>query len=115
MSDPSATAEGSELTTERLDALFAALADEHRRDVLCYFHTTRDDVASVSDLVDNATERGDATRDTVKLAYHHNTLPALADLGIVEYEKDGERVRYRGPPGLQRILTVAVELDMLAE
>lgn len=115
VTSPSFPCEPSELTADRLDALFAALADEHRRRVLRYFHETTADSASVTTLVDEAAERSDASREVVEVTLHHNALPTLADLGIVEYDPPDGAVRYCGSPAMNRILTAAVELDMLAD
>lgn len=112
---PSTPCEPPELTADRLDALFAALADERRRRVLRYFHETTTDSASVTTLVDAVAERSDAPREAVEATLHHNALPALADRGIVEYDPPDGAVRYCGSPAMNRILTAAVELDMLTD
>lgn len=96
---------------ERLDALFTALADEHRRQVVRYFISSQDHVASVADLIDDAVENGsgESSRDQLELVYYHATLPKLAALGVIEYNARSRTVRYRGSQELKRLLTVVAE------
>lgn len=93
----------------RLDALFEALADTHRRQVVRYFQATEDDVASVSDLVDYAADDAQRalTRDRLQVAFPHVTLPKLSELQVIEYDARSRTVRYRNSPALERVLTVA--------
>lgn len=85
MGDASGSNDGSRRRFERVDGLFEALADEHRRRVIQYFRTN-DDVATVDALVDHASERDGSTRDRLEGRFHHVTLPKLADLGVLEYD-----------------------------
>ncbi|QSW98411.1 DUF7344 domain-containing protein [Haloterrigena alkaliphila] len=104
-------------SSERVDALFEALADEHRRQVLWYFQTTDTDVASVEALVDYALERENTppSRERLVRLFHHSTLPKLAAMDFVGYDVHSQTVNYRGSPALERILTVATETDLVAE
>lgn len=108
MTDSSVT-EAAEVTSAHLDTVYMALADEHRRQVLRYFLTTDETVASVDDLIDYAIENGtgDTTHDRLALTFHHIALPKLAELGAVEYDARDQEVRYRGHSLLERLLTTS--------
>ena len=97
----------------RLDSMFSVLADERRRQVLQYFRSTGDDVASVENLVDYAVERGGSgsDRERVALRFHHATLPKLGDAGCIEYDARSDTVRYREDPLLERVLDLADEYE----
>lgn len=96
--------------TKRLDALFTALADEHRRQVLRYFRAREDEIASVDDIVAFAHDsESRLDRRRLELLFHHATLPKLADLGFVEYDPRSGTVRYRGTPVLERVLDAVEE------
>ncbi|MFB6303161.1 MAG: ArsR/SmtB family transcription factor [Haloferacaceae archaeon] len=94
---------------ERLDDLFAVLADERRRAVLHYFLLAEDDAASVGELADHAVERSDAidSPDRLSVEFHHSTLPQLQDAGLVEYDRRSAAVRYRGGPLTEECLRLA--------
>lgn len=113
MSDSPAGSSGPASTKNRLDALFAVLADERRRRVVRYFQTAEDDVASVDDLIKHTAEGETVgpTRAQLVQTFHHVTLPKLADKGVVEYDDRSRTVRYRGPRVLERMLTVVTESD----
>lgn len=117
MTDSSAGSGGPRSTSDRVDALFAALADEHRRRVVRYFQTAENDVATVDDLVAYTTEEetDGSTCDRFVQRFHHVTLPKLADQGVVEYDDRSRTVRYCGPPLLERMLTVVTEADLPTE
>lgn len=109
--------DGSKRSSKRLNALFRALSSEHRRQVLRYFQTAKDEVATIDGLIDHIIEEGEGgpTRDQLELTFHHVTLPKLADLGVIEYDNRSGSVRYREPPVVERVLTVVTESDLPAE
>jgi DNA-binding transcriptional ArsR family regulator len=97
-----------------LNALFEALADVQRRQVLAYLDAMDDDVAAYSDLIehvadDSAGESTDHERVAVRLHHHH--LPKLADVGVVEYDARSETVRYRGGPAVSEWLDLVQSYD----
>jgi len=73
--------------TPRLDAVFSALSDPTRRDVVRALGTAP---TSASEL---------ATRMPVSRQAIAKHLAALAAAGLVDSERDGRRVRYRLTPG----------------
>lgn len=93
-----------------LDATFALLADERRRDVVRYFRDAEHDVASLSQLADYRVDRPNGAGDLelARTALHHAGLPKLADAGVVQYDARSETVRYEGAPMAERCLA-AVE------
>lgn len=117
MVDASGPGGGTRDRSERVDTLFTALADEKRRQVVRYFETGEDDVASVADLVDHAAgeKPEEQTLDQLEMTFHHVTLPKLAELGIVEYNSQRWTVRYRGSPELGQMLTTIAEMDISAD
>lgn len=104
-------------SSERIDALFEALADEHRRQVLRYFQTSDAEVASVGELADYALERESTppSRERLVQTFHHTTLPALAAMDFVEYDPRGRTVKYRGSSGAERLLAVVAQTNLLAD
>lgn len=92
-----------------LDALFGALADDHRRtilDVLSHqfgeIHVetlARDVVADSRDVAESRVADSAVERTLVRL--HHGDLPRLADAGLVDYDADDQIVEYSGHPDLR--------------
>ena len=110
MGDKSGSGDGAGCGDERLDALFTALADRHRRRAISYFPVQGDDVASVDDLITFAHDGGSRSdRHRLEVLFHHAALPKLADLGLVEYDPRSGTVRYRGPRVLEQVLDVVEE------
>jgi predicted transcriptional regulator len=77
------------------------LANRRRRRLLAYLHDKDGDVASVVELTDylagdEADSVDDLDPDGVAVSLHHNDLPKLADIGIIEYDTRSQTVRYRG-------------------
>lgn len=83
--------------SDEVDALFDALADEHRRLVLYYLRDREsadlDELATVVSgwLQARAPDHDRVTsddREQVRVALHHVHLPRLADAGFVGYDPD---------------------------
>ncbi|GAB3676952.1 DUF7344 domain-containing protein [Halopiger thermotolerans] len=78
-----------------IDRGFAALGDPYRRALCRYALRTNADIVTIEELVDYladeatvATETGeDCDRQTLETDLHHRHLPALAEAGMVEYER----------------------------
>jgi DNA-binding transcriptional ArsR family regulator len=98
-----------------LDALFEALGDAQRRQILGYLDATDDDVAAYSDLIEHVADdsggESAADHDRIAVSLHHNHLPKLADAGIVEYDARSETVRYRGGPAVSDWLDLVQSYD----
>jgi len=92
-----------------LDTAFALLARERRRTVLHCLGAS-DGPLSLSELADRVAEReaADSTPEglereiAISLSQVH--LPKLADAGVVKYERDTQRVEYRGDPLVETLL-----------
>lgn len=104
-------------TSDRLDAVFVALADEQRRQTLRYFQTVDEDAASVEDLIEYTIDQTDKPLDRahLELKFHHVVLPKLADQGVIEYDARSETVMYDGSPAVEQLLAAIAELDRSAE
>lgn len=72
-----------------------AVADEHRRRVLYYLREA-DGVASVEELTADLTAGTDTDTADIAVRLHHVILPQLADVGVIAFNRDDERVRYAG-------------------
>jgi len=94
-------------SAESLDAFFAAIADERRRDVLDVLSHQFDRIhvetlarELLTDAETNASEvPAEAVRDAL-VGLHHVDLPTLADADLVEYDADAGTVEYAGHPEL---------------
>ena len=113
--DESVTSDDRRPLEMNLDALFEALADAQRRRILAYLDATDDDVAAYSDLIEHVADdsAGESTtdRDRIAVSLHHNHLPKLADVGVVEYDARSETVRYRGGPAVSEWLDLVQSYD----
>lgn len=80
--------------SESIDELLAAMSNEHRRRVLYYLR--RNHGTTSDDLVYHLAESTDLDPDAAASVLHHAILPRLYDIGAVDYDRDHDRVRYRG-------------------
>ncbi|NHN61086.1 MULTISPECIES: hypothetical protein [Halorussus] len=94
-----------------LNRAFDLLRDQRRRHALKTLYATDETVLSIDGLADRVLDRDpDAVdRDTVLVGLHHDTLPRLADAGVVDFDSRTETVRYRGSELLDDVLTVLDE------
>lgn len=95
--------QGTDSGTESYDELLRALADPRRRAVVEYFVDGPSSDAELALLAeclcsvetsrpDQATENH---RREIAIGLHHNHLPKLDDLGLLEYDPDRRRASYR--------------------
>src|ERR671910_638667 len=75
------------MTEQRVDAIFAALSDRSRREVMSFISESGE--ASASELA----EQMPISRQAIV-----KHLAALADAGLVSAEREGRQVRYRLTP-----------------
>jgi DNA-binding transcriptional ArsR family regulator len=76
------------MTQKRIDAIFGALSDRSRRDVMRYI--SEDGEASASELA----ERMPISRQAIV-----KHLGSLAEAGLVSRAREGRQIRYRLTPG----------------
>lgn len=97
------------------DALFDLLSNARRRYVLSYLHGTDGDEADLSELVDWVTRQevdGDGDhRESVAIALHHTHLPRLAESDVLDYDARSQTVHYHGRSAVERMGTLAEELE----
>lgn len=94
-----------------LNQTFDLLRNQQRRHVLETLYATGEKTLSTDDIADHVLTRvPDATdRDRVLIRLHHQTLPRLADDGVVEFDPRTDTVRYRGTELVDGLLAVLAE------
>lgn len=94
-----------------LNQAFDLLRDQRRRYVLRALFATDETVLSTDDIADEvlARDRDAVDRDVVLVGLHHDTLPRLADAGVVDFDARTDTVRYRGSELLDDILTALLD------
>lgn len=102
-----------------LDRVLEALSRECDRCIL--YTLMENEVVELDDVIDEVLEResgepattaSDDVRREIRAKLHHQRLPKLEDLGIVEYDHRNGSVRYRNPPPhFEKFLQLARELD----
>ncbi|WP_134671233.1 DUF7344 domain-containing protein [Halorussus marinus] len=105
--------------SERLDAVFRALAD-HRRRWVCHYLARRDGPASVDELAEllaaSTTEKRRAVltaaeieKTRAELLQIH--LPKLSEAGVLDHDTEASRVRFAADDDVEDVLGVASETD----
>lgn len=100
------------LQRNHLDEVFEVLANRWRRCALYYLAEMPGMVAERSQVVEairyaEAAERDPAdvpSSDSVALELHHDHLPRLEDVGVIEYDRRQGTVRYHGRPSVEEWL-----------
>lgn len=86
------------------DSLGTLLADRRRRLLWAHLNASSEDVFTLEELAGQLAERerepgvdpvSDDRRQRVAVDLHHRHLPALADVGVLEYDARSRTVRYR--------------------
>lgn len=99
------------------DALLELLAHPHRQESLEYFVDAADETLTLDEvtthLVSHERERtGDRpARNRVETMLHHVHLPALADMGVIEYDARSRKIRYRPHERLEALLACVRSVD----
>lgn len=92
----------------RLDEVLDLLADRHRRYTIyclvCEDAAVFDYETVCAYLTDRCPDVGG--REEQKIVLHHETLPRLAEAGVVEYDSRSETIRYLGREDLTRMVDV---------
>jgi len=108
MTDPSRDADEYRWASERITSVFSALADEDRLRTIRRCETADTDSIAVDSLVE-AIHGGERTRTQCEIVLRHTVLPKLADEGVIEYDTRGKRIRYRGHPLVEQVLSTLIE------
>lgn len=109
------TASGGQSRAQRLDRSVRALADEHRRDIVRYFRARSTETASLEALTEHVIENSSPTppRTEVRTTLHHQSVPLLAEAGIVDYDQRNNLVRYCPPEDIEWLLTAVSDSEVL--
>lgn len=97
-----------------VDAVFTAVADHRRRQILLHASESEEEWISVDDLVDNLVERegeSPVDREDVAVSLYHMHLPKLSRVGAIDYDAEREALRYQVDPLLERVLDVGKEME----
>lgn len=112
----------SDLGRAELDRAFALLGHPQRLYLYVYLRCQPADEVSLDHLVSRLTrwERSlgatRTSRDDVTVALVHNHLPKLADAGVIDYDREADRVRWEGGvAGLEGIAAVVSDAQRAAE
>ena len=94
--------------TVSLDSLFRTLGDEHRLRALVSLYLSDPDESFAADALVDVGE----DRETAVAAFYHVHFPKLADMGLVEWDREAHEIR-RGPafPAVDRVLDSLVVRD----
>ncbi|WP_266083225.1 DUF7344 domain-containing protein [Haladaptatus caseinilyticus] len=91
------------------DHFFSALTNRRRRCVIAYLSNTSSNSATMQELVEDiAARENDNKTDSfneIEITLFHHHLPKLADIGLVEFDKRSETIRYRDDPRVESLLT----------
>ena len=108
-----------------LDRLFRLLANPRRRYTLYYLEETENAVVTVSELTDyliycerewkQTDDRPEADhRDDIRISLHHNHLPRIASMGLIDYDARSKTIRDWEEPSINRWTQAnRAELDQL--
>jgi len=102
------------------DQTLALISDARRRTLLYWLKDRGSGTVAFDDLVEAVVTRETAipardvpeSRDSVRVSLAHAHLPKLADLGIVEYDPDGNTVRYHGNPALESFVRYVETIEL---
>lgn len=87
-----------------LSDVFRLLGNSRRRQLLYRLHDADVDVLGVDDLVEHVSEQEGASDDghrrRVRVDLQHNHLPKLEGVGVAEYDRRSDAVRYWERPML---------------
>lgn len=100
--------EADDLTRDRA---FDLLRNQQRRSVLETLHAIDETVMTTEELADRVLARdSDADdRDQVLTRLYHQTLPRLADDGVIDFDSRTDTVRYDGGELIDTLLSALAE------
>jgi hypothetical protein len=94
------------MQTSADDDVFRALADRQRRSVVRYLVTDDDGVASYGEVAEYVAAHHATQPAEVMTALRHTILPMLAEMDLVRYDHEAERIRYLGNRVVEDVLAV---------
>lgn len=77
------------------DAVFEALADRHRRHVLCLLARSEEETMSLTEVSEHIGATLDSSVEAVETNLYHKDLPKLERAGFVEYDERSGVIRSR--------------------
>lgn len=100
----------NEADDRALNQAFDLLGDQRRRYVLKTLYTTPESGMSADDLADRVLvhDPGATDYDRVRIRLHHQTLPRLAEDGIIDFDPQTGSIRYHGDELIDDLLAVLV-------
>ena len=106
------------LEAPSLDSLLWALADPRRREVLWVLRRTADGwvdreslLSTLEGLEAGSVDSVESTdRERLEIRLHHEILPSLADVGLIRYDPETGRVRYRESRRCEALLDCVAEI-----
>lgn len=87
-----------------LDRLFRVLSNHRRRYVLYYLEDAENAIVTVTDLTNYVVQREREWkqnddqpetdhRDEIRIDLHHNHLPRISDMGLIDYDARSKTIR----------------------
>lgn len=98
-------------TTGEINQRFALLDQYERRCIIHFLQEAETGHVSISDLVSHL-QKQDPTpdeSDKLAIALHHNHLPKLAEIDVVNFDSRSETVRYNGDELVEVLLELTPE------
>lgn len=90
--------------TQRRDDHLNALADGQRRAVVSYLRDATSESVSVATLADAIATPDGSSPDDLAIRLHHEILPRLAEIGVLEFDARSGSAVYRGDQDLEALL-----------
>lgn len=94
----------------QVDELLRVLSGGRRRVVLRALRT-RGGETTLDDLAADLAESADLSESQVRIDLHHNHLPKLRDVDVVEYDPETGHVDYRRDQAVETLLDVVASPD----
>jgi len=93
-------------STPTADELRTALSDRTCRFVVHYLSDAAESDASVAELSTTVARRDDSDEARIAVRLHHDALPRLSSVGVVDYDAERKTVRYPGHSHLENRLRI---------
>lgn len=89
-----------------LNRAINVLTGQQRRIVIDHLRNTSDGVASIDDLADSLLVHDPNVddRNAIKMKLHHQTLPKLEEVGIIDFDPRTDTARYHGHAVIECLL-----------